>query len=197
MLSSITPFGERSRNSRWGLTVAFYLVGNVVGGIAIACAFGAIGLLVDPLIGDTTAIGILAVAGIVGVALELHLFGLRLPSYHRQVNEVWLTAFRGWVYGLGFGFQLGLGIATIVTTAATYLFMLAAVLVGSLTGAAIIGVVFGLARGLCIFAAAHIQTPEQLRTFHLHLNERARIIHRLTIAAVSVVTGAAVVTALA
>ena len=117
MLSSITPFGERSRNSRWGLTVAFYLLGNVVGGIAIACVFGAIGLLVDPLIGDTTAVGILAVAGIVGVALELRLFGLRLPSYHRQVNEVWLTAFRGWVYGLGFGFQLGLGIATIVTTA--------------------------------------------------------------------------------
>ena len=40
---------------------------------------------------------------------------------HRQVNERWLDAYRPWVYGAGFGFQIGTGLATYITTAAVYL----------------------------------------------------------------------------
>lgn len=196
MLSSIHPFGERSRQSRWGVTVSFYLAGSVLGGVGIAGLMGLIGLAVAPLLSDSAAIAVLAAAGVAGVAFDLRLFGLRLPSYRRQVNEVWLTAYRGWVYGLGFGVQLGFAVATIVTTAATYLFLLAAVLSGSVAAAMLIGAVFGLVRGLFILTAARIHTPEQLRSFHRRLNEQARTTHRLTIAAVAAVTGAAVLAAL-
>ena len=33
--------------------------------------------------------------------------GFRLPSHTRQVNEAWLDEYRGWVYGGGFGWQIG------------------------------------------------------------------------------------------
>ena len=36
--------------------------------------------------------------------------------------------FRGWVYGLGYGAQLGLGVSTVVSSAATYVALLAALL---------------------------------------------------------------------
>jgi hypothetical protein len=35
--------------------------------------------------------------------------GSGCPSWQRQVDERWLTTYRGWVYGAGFGFQLGAG----------------------------------------------------------------------------------------
>ena len=33
------------------------------------------------------------------------------------VHEQWLTRYRGWVYGVGFGAQLGFGLVTIITSA--------------------------------------------------------------------------------
>ena len=56
---------------------------------------------------------------------------LRVPGPRRQVNERWLDEYRGWVYGLGFGAQLGLGVTTIVTSAATYVALFAALLSGT------------------------------------------------------------------
>ena len=47
--------------------------------------------------------------------------GLHLPPTRRQVNERWLDQFRLWVYGAGFGWQIGTGLATYVKTAAVYL----------------------------------------------------------------------------
>ena len=35
MLSSISPLGERARNSRWWLTTTAYLLGSLAGGIAM------------------------------------------------------------------------------------------------------------------------------------------------------------------
>ena len=47
-------------------------------------------------------------------------FGLRVPGPRRQVDENWLVTYRGWVYGAGFGAQLGLAFVTIVTASATW-----------------------------------------------------------------------------
>lgn len=200
MLSSIHPFGERSRNRRWAVTVGFYLAGSVLGGAAVGAAAGGLGRVAD-LVGvlpsTDAAIAILAVACLIGAALDLGLLRVPRPSWHRQVNEVWLTAYRGWVYGFGFGFQLGLGVVTIITTATVHLFLLAALLTGSVAAGLVIGTTFGLARGLFIFAAARVQTPEQLRSLHRRLADQATTTHRLTIAAVVAVAGAALVAALA
>ena len=82
-----------------------------------------------------------------------------MGPWHRQVNEDWLAQYRGWVYGFGFGLQLGLGVVTIVTTAAVYLAW-----VGALTAAdpmigALVGASFGLARAVPMVANASLTTP--------------------------------------
>ena len=44
-----------------------------------------------------------AVLLLAGLLLDRRVGGLRLPTWHRQVDERWLARYRGWVYGLGFG----------------------------------------------------------------------------------------------
>ena len=94
--------------------------------------------------------------------VDLHVGGLRLPTVHRQVEEEWRGRYRGWVWGLAFGFQLAVGVVTIVTTSTVYVTWLAAGLSGAAFGGAAVGATFGLARALPIFAVAGVRTPRQL-----------------------------------
>jgi sulfite exporter TauE/SafE len=183
MLSSIHPFGERSRNNRYGLTVAFYVAGAVAGGAAAGALFGMLGEGVDRLlgIGRTTAVVLAALVALIGLAFDLRLGGLRLPSIHRQVNEDWLTAYRSWVYGGGWGFQLGFGLMTIVPSASIYAMFAVIVLSGSLPFGAAIGALFGLLRASMIFSMATVVSPEQLRAAHRALQRRAVDAHRVAV----------------
>jgi hypothetical protein len=163
MLGSITPLGERGRNRRWGITVTTYVIGSVVGGVAIAGALGWLGGAIG--LGDlavTVRLAVLAAVVLLGLVFDLHLGGLRLPTIHRQVNEDWMVRYRSWVYGLGFGVQLGLGVVTIVTTSAIYAMLLAAALSGSAAAGALIGGVFGFVRAAIVFTVAGVKRPEQL-----------------------------------
>jgi hypothetical protein len=169
MLASITPLGERSRGRRWGTTVAIYLAGGLAGGLAIGALAGAVGSLVFVSLGTGVRLVILAVAVLVGLALDLKLFGFGFPTVHRQVNEDWLVRYRGWVVGLGFGGQLGFGVVTIVTTSAVYAMVLAAALTADVGSAAAIGAVFGVARAAVVFAVAGVKKPEQLGRIDVEL----------------------------
>jgi hypothetical protein len=163
MLGSITPLGERGRNRRWGITVTTYVIGSVLGGVAIASAVGRLGAAIG--LGDLSVavrLGILAAAVVIGLAFDLRVGRLRLPTIHRQVNEDWMVRYRSWVYGLGFGVQLGLGVVTIVTTSAIYAMLLAAALSGSAAAGALIGGVFGFVRAAIVFTVAGVKRPEQL-----------------------------------
>jgi hypothetical protein len=163
MLGSITPLGERGRNRRWGITVTTYVIGSVLGGIAIAGALGWLGAAFGlGSLGVSVRLAILAAAVAVGIAVDLGLGGLRLPTIHRQVNEDWLVRYRSWVYGLGFGVQLGLGVVTIVTTSSIYAMLLASALSGSAASGAVIGGVFGFVRAAIVFTVAGVKRPEQL-----------------------------------
>lgn len=164
MLGSITPLGERGRGSRWWLTATAYLVGSVIGGLVMGMLAGAVGAATVGALDISTAVrlAVLGVGLLVGSALDLRLGGLRLPTNHRQVDEEWRSRYRGWVWGLGFGAQLGFGVVTIVTTSTVYATVLAATLTGSLTGGLVVGGVFGLARALPVFAVAGVRRPEQL-----------------------------------
>ena len=164
MLSSITPLGERGRNNRWWLTTASYLAGSALGGATIGAAFGALGVLLPR--SPKAALGALAAAALLGLLAELKVGGLRVPSNHRQVNERWLDTYRGWVYGIGFGFQLGLGVVTIVTSAATYLTVVAALLVHSVIGGLAIGATFGVFRAVPVLLTATARHPAGLRDLH-------------------------------
>src|SRR3954470_58280 len=131
MLGSITPLGERGHLRRWSATVVWYFVGSVLGGALIGGLLGAIGAGAPALglgLSGTAVLAVVGVLSVAGVAFDLRLGGLRLPTVQRQVDEDWLVRYRGWVVGVGFGFQLGLGVVTIVTTATVYVALAAALL---------------------------------------------------------------------
>src|SRR5580693_517801 len=117
MLASINPLGERARGNRWGWTVVGYTVAAVAAAAALGAALGALGGLGAHGAGwRLPAIGGVALAA--GIA-DLAAPG-RLLSPRRQVDEGWLSRYRGWVYGVGFGAQLGVGVVTVVTSATVY-----------------------------------------------------------------------------
>jgi hypothetical protein len=161
VLASITPLGERARNSRWWATVVFYVLGSVAGGAALGALLGFAG---QPLAGTSPELrlGALAVLLAAGLAYDLRLGGLRLPTVHRQVRQIWLDRYRGWVYGIGFGFQLGLGVVTIVSTAAVYATFAACFLGGSWAWGAVVGGAFGAVRAATIFLASRVRSPREL-----------------------------------
>lgn len=193
MLSSIHPFGERSRNNRFAATATAYVLASVAGASTMAVLAAAVGNLVS--VPDDVALWVLAGGIALGLAADLGLGGLSVPSWHRQVNERWLDTYRGWVVGLGFGFQLGTGVLTIITTSAVWSTWLAAALAGSWPGALTIGVAFGIVRGGFILATSAVHQPSQLRSLHRRLAASAPTVARLTRAAVAVAGAAAVLTA--
>ncbi len=164
MLASITPLGERGRQSNWVVTMIAFVLGAVGAGAALGAILGWAGGLVLGGVGTQSRLMALAAAALLTLALELS--PTRVPGPRRQVNERWLDEYRGWVYGLGFGAQLGIGVTTIVSSAATYLALFAAFLAGGPGRGAVIAGVFGLARGLTPLAGARVHRPEQLIALH-------------------------------
>ena len=159
MLGSITPLGERSRGRRWGITVTAFALAATAAGAGLGAVLGAAGGLVD--LSATARSGLLAVAVAVAVTVDL-VPGLRAPGPRRQVNEAWLYRYRGGVCGAGFGLQLGLGVTTIVSTAAVYATGAAAFLAGSAAAGALVGGAFGLARAATLLAAGGVDEPAAL-----------------------------------
>jgi hypothetical protein len=182
VLGSITPLGERSRGRRWGITVAAYTLGSIAGSLVLGLAAGSVGSVV--LSGTPPALRVttLAVFVLAGLAFELQAFGLRLPTHRRQVDEEWLTRYRGWVYGLGFGFQLGLALVTVVNTSAIYLMVVAAFLTASPTAGGFVLAVFGTARALVLLRAHSVKAPRDLRVLHDAIDRFQPHAKRLTVA---------------
>jgi len=181
MLGSITPLGERGRGSRWGITVSAYIIGSAAGGAALGWAFGWAGSPLD--LPADLRLAILGVAIAAAIAFDLHLGGLRLPSTRRQVDETWRASYRGWVWGLTFGAQLAVGVITVVTTAMVYVTWLAALLTGSAAAGALVGLAFGLARGLPIVSVARVRTSGQLLGVDRTLQRLAAPARRVSVAA--------------
>jgi sulfite exporter TauE/SafE len=184
MLASIHPLGERSRNNRWLLTVIAYVTGSLAAGSLLGAVLGLAGRVAGVDSWGTRPAPALAVAALAALALAADAARGRvaLPGVRRQVNEDWLRRYRGWVYGVGFGFQLGLGLATIVTTASVYVVCALAFLAGSAQAGAVIGGAFGLARGVVLFTMASVHGPDQLRTAHRRLQAWNRASWRVTLA---------------
>jgi hypothetical protein len=167
MLATITPLAERGRGHRYRTTATWFVVGSVLGGASlgifmalIATAVGALG----PSGAELASVAVLA--GALTVAADARIGGFRLPVHHRQVNERWLDQFRPWVYGAGFGWQIGTGLATYIKTCAVYLMIVLAALTGSPGVALLAGVLFGLVRGLAVFLGRRITSTTALADFH-------------------------------
>jgi hypothetical protein len=165
MLSSISPLGERARNQRWSVTVGAYVAGSGAAGAVLGALLGLAGSLAAAVSGASTATALAALGtiGAAGLLADRRVLGLRVPSSSRQVDEDWLARYRGWVYGAGYGVQLGLGFTTIVAGSITYLAFACALLTGSVAGGAVIGGAFGLLRALPIFMTARVRDWGALR----------------------------------
>jgi hypothetical protein len=167
MLSTLTPLGERGRGTRFGTTAAWFVAGSAAGGALLGATGALVALVVMAAhVGATTADVAAAGAAALAAAADVLIAGRRAVGHHRQVNERWLDQFRPWVYGAGFGVQIGCGVATYVTTAGVYL----VVVLGGLSGQPLValglGVLFGAVRGTAVLLGRRLDTPEALRRFH-------------------------------
>ncbi|MCW2598869.1 MAG: hypothetical protein JWM02_698 [Frankiales bacterium] len=180
MLTSINPLGERGRGYRWGPTVALFGLASLVGGATTGLVLGALG----ELIAVPVWVGVAACAA----AVLLDLSG-RVPTWHRQVDEDWLTRYRRWVYASGFGWQLGTGVVTIVTSAVTYALLVLMVMSGPWTSV-LAGGLFGLVRALPVLAGWQADTPARLRAVALRLETGRRPAHLVTVATTALAAAA-------
>jgi len=162
MLGSITRLGESGRNARWWVTVTWFGFGALAAGALAGAAMGLAGSGLAGILGGRGAALMLGLLAAAGLGLDIHLAGLRLPSVTRQVDETWLARYRGWVYGVGFGFQLGLGVVTIVTSSAVYLALAAALLTGSPAAGLLIGATFGAVRAASVLPGGWVHRPPDL-----------------------------------
>jgi hypothetical protein len=175
MLASITPLGERGRQSTWGMTVGAFLLAALGAGALAGAVLGSAGAVALSGISPGARLAILAGGAL--VALSLDALPLRVPGPRRQVDERWRTRFRGWVWGGGYGAQLGVGVSTVVQSAATYVALCAALLAGGAGRGALIVGVFGFARGLQPLATWRVRRPETLVSFHARLGRWEGAVH--------------------
>lgn len=195
MLSTMTPLAERARGHRWGATAAWYWFGGLLGGAALgAVAAGLAAVLSLADLGTTTVLALAAGSSLLAAAVDLGRFGPPIPHRRRQVDEDWLGRYRGWVYGVGFGLQIGSGFATYIMTAGVYLTVALAVLGGP---AAAFGVclLFGFVRGAAVLLAARLTSFEASARFHERFEAAREPVRRivigveLAVAAVAVAVG--------
>jgi hypothetical protein len=160
MLASINPLGERARGNRWRRTVAAYTLAAAASAAVVGAAVGGIGSLAG--IGGRGAIVALGAVAVGAGLADMWAPG-RLPTTGRQVDERWLARYRGWVYGAGFGAQLGAGVATVITSATVYVWLVATLVSGSAAAGAVVGASFGIGRSLPFLTVAGIRAAPELR----------------------------------
>ncbi len=183
MLSTLTPMAERGRGRPFLPTALAFLLGSIVGGVALgggAAVLGAAFSLFSP--SETTRWVISALALACGGFVDAQLIGPRLPFHRRQVNDRWLSRYRWWVYGGGFGLQVGVGIATYIMTAGVFVTIVLATLHGNPLVAVAIGAWFGLVRGLAIFVGAGVHQPADLHRLHRWFERERNAARLLTMA---------------
>ena len=155
-------------------TVSWFLFGSILGGLTLGAvaALGAMGVAGLGMSANASAVVVL-VAGLIAVASDLGIGGFRLPANPRQVERTWLDRYRPWIYGLGFGWQLGVGVATYVMSASVYLMVVVAAATGEPWLALAVVTLFGLLRGMAVLPAATVRTPADIGRLHRRI-ERLR-----------------------
>ncbi len=196
MLASITPLGERGRGRNWNTTVAFYVVGSVLGGATRGLALGSLGALVPADLRPSPAgvALILAVLLVIAAAIETGWLRIPIPSLARQVNEDWLDQYRGWVIGFGFGYQLGLAAVVYITTASLWVVFIAEFMTFSPIGGLALGALFGFVRSIPIFATRRVRSTQELRRAHTTMHRLGPVAERTLSTACGVAAVVLVVT---
>lgn len=176
MLSSLTPFGERGRGHRYGVTAAWFVLGATAGGatlglvtLSLAAAASLLGVHGHPLVVASVA----GVVALLGAAVDVGAFGSLLPVVRRQVDDRWLSRFRAWVYAGGFGWQIGAGVVTYVMTSAVFVFVVLAALSADPLASFVVATGFGATRGAAVLLTSRASDPSALRSLHRRLERAA------------------------
>lgn len=163
MLASLSPYAERARGSHWTATATAFSVGAVCAGALGGLFWGTVGSLLPGGGWRPAAAAAVLVAALVIDGSPLR---TRLPLTRRQVNEDWMVTYRGWVYGVGFGAQLGLGFITLVACAAIYATFAVELLSGSPMAGLAIGAVFGATKAASLLPAGFARDRSSLVRLH-------------------------------
>jgi hypothetical protein len=182
MLSQLTPVAEASRGHRYRSTAAWFVLGAVAGGATLGALMAGLAMVVSST-GATSPVllGIASGAALFGAAVDGGVAGVAPPFFKRQVNENWLTKYRAWVYGSGFGWQIGAGVTTYVMTAAVFVTIGYGALTAGPGAALALGVLFGLARGLAVLLTARRRTTAELFTLHRRFDALGEPVRRAVI----------------
>ncbi len=195
MMSSITPVGEVARGQRWSMTAAAYLVGSALGGLALGGVAALASLGTRAVLDDTAALLVLALVATLGVLADRGV--LPLPTWRRQVDDGWMHTYRGWVYGFGFGIQLGAGVLTIITSAIVWVMVAAAALAPEPGWAIAVGGTFGLVRALPVLLFARATSPSTLHDAFRSVERWREPAQRVSLAAQALVAVGALAAAVA
>jgi hypothetical protein len=183
MLATVTPLAESGRGHRYRSTATWFVAGGLAGGATLGLLMAALALGVRAASPSTAVLATLAaVAGLLAAASDARLGGFHLPFHSRQVNERWLDQFRPWVYGAGFGWQIGAGLVTYIKTAALYLMIVLAALTASPGTALAVGALFGLVRGLAVLLGRGITSTATLAAFHRRFTAAGPVVLRVVVA---------------
>ncbi|MCX7620396.1 MAG: hypothetical protein N2037_06075 [Acidimicrobiales bacterium] len=183
MISSITPLSEAGRGYRYGSTAAYFVLGALVAGAVVGTGAALLAVVVGRLEVDLSArLGVLAAGALVGAVVDAGFTPWRTPFLCRQVNENWLLQYRSWVYGGGFGFQIGAGVLTYIMTSAVFVTIAAAVLTADAGRALTVMVVFAAVRGSAILLTARVRSFADLQMLHVRFERWREPVRRLTIA---------------
>jgi hypothetical protein len=168
------------------VTASAFATAAVAVGTLAGAAGGALGSIApEGTWREAAGLAVLAVA----LAFDATPLACRLPSTRRQVNEDWMTRYRGWVYGAAFGGQLGAGVVTVVTSAAVYAAAVGAVLSGSVAAGAAVGAAFGATRALPLLPARGATDPGGLVRLHDRLGRAEAPARRAVVLAEAVAIG--------
>jgi len=195
MLSQLTPVGEASRGYRYPTTATWFIAGALVGGATLGGVMAALAMAISSLdLGATTLLGLAAGLAALSAAVDGGIFGVAPPFFKRQVNEYWLGRYRAWVYGSGFGWQIGAGVTTYIMTAAVFLTAAYGALTAGPGAALAVGVCFGLARGLAVLLTARRRSTADLYALHRRFDALGEPV-RLAVIAVQLVVAVVAATA--
>jgi hypothetical protein len=140
-----------------------WIVGHAAGGAVIGALLGWAGShLSGP--AQWAGLGALCLLCLIWALAELRLVSVPMPQWRRQVPRTWLGRLPWDIVALGYGVQLGSGIATRIKVTTIYAALACALLAGSASAGAAVMAVFGIIRALpALLAGPAVASPERSR----------------------------------
>jgi hypothetical protein len=164
---------------RYGAWAFLWILGHVLGGSLVGATLGWSGAMLSPQ-GRTLGVMVLSICCLAWGLHQLGVFRLPMPQLSRQVARSWLLKLPWNLVALGYGVQLGCGLATRITVATTYAVVGCTIVAGSAAeGAALMGL-YGAARGFFpVLVGAKLTSPQRALGFAVGFDVYERSVGKL------------------